>query len=194
MTSRASRMLDTFLKWFLIGLIAGLLLKVFVADADAQELGAATLSWSVPTQNEDGTPLTDLKGYKIFYGTMPPDYPNEIDVSNPATTVYVVENLAPGDYHFVMTAYNEAGTQSGLSNGATKTIPPPPGPLLVFEDIVYTVVKQTDEFVLIPVGTIAVGTPCDETQAVNDHNVVPADQMTPFGSVVPLVVVAKCER
>jgi len=31
--------------------------------------GSALLSWNAPSTNEDGTPLTDLAGYKIYYGT-----------------------------------------------------------------------------------------------------------------------------
>jgi hypothetical protein len=29
----------------------------------------ATLTWDAPTTNADGTPLTDLAGYRIYYGT-----------------------------------------------------------------------------------------------------------------------------
>jgi hypothetical protein len=31
--------------------------------------GSATLSWAAPTENMDGTPLTNLAGYQIYYGT-----------------------------------------------------------------------------------------------------------------------------
>src|SRR5580698_8272340 len=31
--------------------------------------GSATLSWTVPTENTNGTPLTNLAGYHIYYGT-----------------------------------------------------------------------------------------------------------------------------
>ncbi len=30
---------------------------------------SATLTWDAPTTNVDGTPLTDLAVYKIYYGT-----------------------------------------------------------------------------------------------------------------------------
>jgi len=86
-------------------------------------LGSATLNWQPPTQNEDGTPLNDLAGYNIYWGTTPGTYPNSVRIDNPGLTTYVVENLAPGTYEFVSTAFNLAGTESRYSNAASKTIP-----------------------------------------------------------------------
>ena len=85
--------------------------------------GSATLSWTAPTENEDGSPLTDLAGYKIYWGTTPGTYPNLVTINNPGITIYVIENLGPGTYEFVSTAFNAAGVESAYSNTATKTIP-----------------------------------------------------------------------
>lgn len=81
----------------------------------------ATLGWNAPTTNVDGTTLTDLAGYKIYYGTSPGNYTEVVDVGN--TTTYVVNNLTPGTYYFVVTAYNIYGAESNNSNEASKTIP-----------------------------------------------------------------------
>ena len=88
------------------------------------ELGdnTATLTWTPPTSNEDGSPLGDLVGYKIYYGTSPGSYPNVIDVANSGITEYVVESLSPDTYYFVMTAYNSSGGESVPSNMASKLI------------------------------------------------------------------------
>jgi Putative Ig domain len=86
-------------------------------------LGSATLTWTPPTQNTDGTPLTDLSGYRIYWGTSSGNYPNSVTINNPGLTSYVVENLAPGTYEFVSTALNASGVESGYSNTASKTIP-----------------------------------------------------------------------
>jgi hypothetical protein len=48
--------------------------------------GAATLSWQAPTQNTDGTALTDLAGYRIVYGTSQSALNQTITISNPGTT------------------------------------------------------------------------------------------------------------
>ncbi len=70
--------------------------------------GVATLSWTPPTQNTDGSPLTDLTGYKIYYGTTSGTYTKTIPVGVNLTT-YIVENLSNATtYYFVITAVNSA--------------------------------------------------------------------------------------
>lgn len=84
-------------------------------------VGSATLTWSAPTTNADGSPLTDLKGYKIHYGTSAGSYSATISVGN--TTNYTVTNLQNGvRYYFAVTAYDINGKESGYSNEAVKTI------------------------------------------------------------------------
>jgi hypothetical protein len=85
-------------------------------------LGSTTLSWSAPTQNEDGSTLTDLAGYKIYYGRASGDYSNEIRIDNPSVTTYLVDNLSPDTYFFAATALNSAGIESRFSGEAVKTI------------------------------------------------------------------------
>ena len=54
--------------------------------SSAQGSGSATLSWAAPTKNEDGTALTDLAGYKLYWGTTPGSYPNSVTINNPGRT------------------------------------------------------------------------------------------------------------
>jgi len=86
------------------------------------DLGSATLSWTAPTQNEDGSALTDLRGYKIYYGTEPGSYPTSVRVDSPGITTYVVENLTPATYYFVSTAFNSNDIESSFSNEAVKVV------------------------------------------------------------------------
>jgi len=83
--------------------------------------GSATLSWSPPTENEDGSPLTDLAGYKIYYGTSPGVYETVISIDNPGIATYVVENLNTNTtYYFTMTSVNMLGIESAYSNSVSK--------------------------------------------------------------------------
>ncbi len=82
--------------------------------------GQATLSWVAPTTNEDGTPLTDLAGYKIYYGTATGNYPKNVDVGNVNT--FSITGLPTGTYFFVATAYNIAKFESTYSNEVSKNI------------------------------------------------------------------------
>ena len=84
--------------------------------------GSATLTWQPPTANTDGSPLTNLSGYRIYWGTSLGDYPNSTILSNPGLTSYVVTNLTPGTWYFVATALNNAGGESTFSGVGSKTI------------------------------------------------------------------------
>jgi hypothetical protein len=88
----------------------------------APATGSATLSWSVPTQNTNGTPLTDLAGYHIYYGTSPGAWTSTITVLEATETSYVVAGLAKGTYYFAVVAFNAEGTDSPQSNVGSKTI------------------------------------------------------------------------
>ena len=40
------------------------------------------MSWLPPTQRDDGSALTDLAGYKLYWGTALDNYPNSLKISN----------------------------------------------------------------------------------------------------------------
>jgi hypothetical protein len=89
---------------------------------DQLGFSSATLSWMPPTQNADETPLTDLAGYKIYYGTEPGNYQRTIHIDNPGLSMYVVQSLAPNTYCFVLTAINSRGVESRFSNEVCKLV------------------------------------------------------------------------
>lgn len=84
---------------------------------------SATLSWTAPTQNTDGSSLVDLAGFKIYYGqTQGGPYDNIINLVDPLAVIHVVEPLASGNWFFVATAYNANGIESVVSNEAMKNL------------------------------------------------------------------------
>ncbi len=97
-------------------------LAAFTITVEAISTGSVTLSWTPPTENTDGTALTDLAGYRIYWGTTSGSYPNSVTIDNPGVTTYLVENLSPGTYEFVATSYNASGVESDYSAPATKTV------------------------------------------------------------------------
>jgi hypothetical protein len=84
--------------------------------------GGATLTWTPPTANTDGTSLTNLAGYRIAYGTTSTALTSTIQVANPGLSSYTVSNLAPGTYYFAVRAYTSSGTESSNSNVQTKIV------------------------------------------------------------------------
>ena len=85
-------------------------------------LGTATVSWMVPTVRTDGSVLTGLKGYKVYYGTDPTSLTHIVDITDPDQTHHVIENLDEGTWYFAVTAYDDQGLEGAMSNIASKTI------------------------------------------------------------------------
>lgn len=83
---------------------------------------AVTINWMPPTENMDGTALTDLAGYDILYGPASGYYTHKISVPNPGIATYVVDDLAPGTYYFSVAAVNSAGTESPVSTEVRATV------------------------------------------------------------------------
>jgi hypothetical protein len=87
----------------------------FSIEVTQAALGVVTLSWTAPVTNQDGTPLTDLRSYTIYYGSESGNYTDTIEVDNAGTTTYVVENLVPDTYYFAVTATNKSSAESSYS-------------------------------------------------------------------------------
>lgn len=175
--------------------LASFLLSINVAIA-----AEAVLSWTPPTENEDGSALTDLAGYKFYYGTTSGVYDlGPIDLPDPAATTYTVTGLDyDTTYYFVATAYNTSGTESVYSNEATKTTAPlrpnPPLNLTVNPDnlTAYTYSISVNKVVMIPVGTVPSNTPCDPTMSMNGYNLVDTNAVELLANIQPPVAFADC--
>ncbi len=104
---------------FLRIVVLAILLMTAIPMAAEKAYSATTLTWTAPTTNSDGSPLTDLAGYNLYYGTSSGNYTNTIHVGN--ATTYTL-NLSVGSYYFVATAYNSLGVESSDSNQVVKTV------------------------------------------------------------------------
>jgi Putative Ig domain len=91
-------------------------------SAAAAASGSAALTWIAPTHNTNGTLITDLAGYHIYYGTNADDLTTTVNVVGGESTAYTVTGLSPGTYYFSVVAYNAEGVDSTDSNLESKTI------------------------------------------------------------------------
>ena len=94
----------------------------FVIEVKVTDPNAAILSWNAPTENTDGTRVTSLAGYHVYYGTSPGELTKSITVSGATSTTCIISGLTEGTYYFAVVAYTTAGTKSGVSNLASQTI------------------------------------------------------------------------
>lgn len=74
--------------------------------------GSVTIAWRAPTTRVDGSALRNLAGFRVRYGNAAGSYPNTVTLNNPGLTRYNVENLAPGRWYFVISAFDSAGYSS----------------------------------------------------------------------------------
>jgi hypothetical protein len=91
-----------------------------VASSPTTTTGSATLSWTPPVVNSDGSVLANLSGYKIYFGTAPDQLTQVANVNSAGLTRYVISDLATKTWYFAMTAYNAAGVESART--AVETI------------------------------------------------------------------------
>ena len=92
------------------------------APSNNDAVEAVTLSWSAPTQNEDGTTLSNLAGYTVHYGASRDVLDKSIPLNNPGIDRYVVDGLPAGTYYFGIRAFTSSGIQSTMSNIVSRVI------------------------------------------------------------------------
>jgi len=76
------------------------------------------LSWTAPLEREDNQPisLSEIAGYKVYYGTEKNAYPHSIDIADGAANGHTIENLSSGIYYLTLTTYDTAGRESKPSD------------------------------------------------------------------------------
>ena len=75
--------------------------------------GSATLSWTPPTQNTDGSTLTNLAGFRIHVRHVGERRSTQtVEIANPGVATYVVTGLNSGTWYFAVKAYNSGGAES----------------------------------------------------------------------------------
>jgi ABC-type oligopeptide transport system substrate-binding subunit len=82
----------------------------------------ATLSWQAPTTNTDGAALTDLSGYRIYYGMNADDRTQTVQLTGLGLQTYVIDDLGTGTWYFAIRAVTSTGAESALSDIVSKTI------------------------------------------------------------------------
>ena len=108
--------------WILIGLPVLVVVCLVLYKTVLIPKGTARLSWTVPTENENNEPLTDLAGYNIHCWAGAGKYTDTFHIDDPASTSIVIEELASGTYYCAISAVNADGRESALSDVVAKTV------------------------------------------------------------------------
>jgi hypothetical protein len=101
---------------------ASVTLPAFTIAVNQMSAGNATLDWTAPTENTDGSVLTNLAGYNVHYGTSADKLTQVDKLTNPGLTSYVVDNLSSGKWYFAISSYAANGVESSNSGVVSTTI------------------------------------------------------------------------
>jgi len=88
------------------------------------QTSSMSLTWVAPVARSDGSSLSlsDIDGYRIYYGTTAGTYPNSVDVTDGSATSATVASLPVGTYYVVMTTYDTSGLEGAQSAPVTKLV------------------------------------------------------------------------
>jgi Putative Ig domain len=85
--------------------------------------GSVTVGWAAPTENTNGSALTNLSGFKVYYGTASKQYTQSVTVSSPSVLSQLISSLTVGQtYFFAVAAVSSAGVESSYSPEVSATI------------------------------------------------------------------------
>ena len=115
-------------RWRSRVLIAGLILAGVVIDGARADAASVSVTWDAPTTNVDGTPLTDLAGYRIYLAPATPTCPGTsfVSASSPTSTPSAgqavssrIIGLTAGATYFArVSAVDTTGNESACSSAA----------------------------------------------------------------------------
>ena len=83
---------------------------------------SAKLNWTEPSENQDGSPISGLAGYRIYHGSAPGNYEQIVEITDPTVTNYRFD-LPSGAHFFVVGAIAADGVEGVNSNEVSKIVP-----------------------------------------------------------------------
>jgi hypothetical protein len=95
-----------------------------IADGGPAAISALGLNWVAPSEREDGTglALSEIAGYRIYYGTTAGVYQNQIDINDHTAEQAQIAYIPVGRYYVVMTTIDTEGRESAYSSEVVVTV------------------------------------------------------------------------
>ncbi len=140
----------------------GLLLGGVLFGATPASAGVLDASWTAPTTNTDGSPLTDLASYRVYYGSSQPcpgasfsevASPTPNPPANQTVSLRLMGLSKGASYNVAITAVDGNNNESGCSTVASAVA-----------RIAYSVAPTTT----VNFGTVAVGSSADQAFTVSN--------------------------
>ena len=81
------------------------------------------MTWTPPSLNTDGSALSDVVAYRIYYGTSTSNLDSSVLVSGGTSTSTTIGGLNAATYYFAIVALNSTGVGSIPSSVVSRTFP-----------------------------------------------------------------------
>lgn len=200
-------------RWLLVGMLLGSILGlaiaapyVFAATTPVSPKAATTtasgqnltLKWVAPTTYVTGAAIAS--GTAITYNVYgAPQGQTLAQLQTGVTALTNTQSNVPYGTQCYAVSATVAGVESAQTTPACVTLNPPATPpsgltvtVSVTANTAYTLIKEPDKLVFLPVGTVPPGTQCILTEFADGYFVVPRASVTFTGNVQPPAVFAKC--
>lgn len=159
-------------KWMRLLIGFALISATLALSVRCAEAGESTITWVAPTQNCNGTSLTNLTGYSLTYGQKRVDLP-----ATPLT--YSVSGLTPGTWWFSLAAV----TPTDRSEFVTVEDTILPSEFVTKTNKVYTFFRSNGNISVVATPhTVPLGVVCDATQSVNGKYKIALEAVTWSGT------------
>jgi hypothetical protein len=118
----------TSMRGFLKPVVLLALLQISACSTESNSTGTVVIpnvvGWTAPAQREDGSllNLSDIAGYKVYYGAMQGVYTDTIDITDGSAVQTEMPTLTAGTYHVVVTTIDLDGRESQYSQEVILTI------------------------------------------------------------------------
>ncbi len=85
---------------------------VNVTASNSASTLTATVTWVPPTTNTDGSPVTPLAHYTVYYGASPEQLSHSVTVTGATSDICEISGLTSGTWYFAVVATAVDGEQS----------------------------------------------------------------------------------
>jgi hypothetical protein len=174
--------------------------------------GSRVVSWVAPTTNTDGSTLTNLAGFRVYYGTSSTALTLSQTINNVAARSATIAGLTPGTWYFAVRTLNTRSEESANSNIASQAVtgataantvsiaitnptptPPPTGTLRTTNTAVYDYVPSGSWYVVgTRIGSIALGRRCSTDIRIGNYYRVFSEDVTFTGRPRGRYSIAQC--
>jgi len=115
--SSTATLTENFIVRSIDGTTHAITITIYGVDETSNTPSDINVTWTAPAEREDNNPLSlsEIAGYKIYYGTTQGQYTSDITINDSTAISYTFTDLTPDTRYFVLTTLDTDGRESQYS-------------------------------------------------------------------------------